>query len=151
MRTKTSTIVITLDMNPLYELAMKKLKEDGVKGVVGVSGRFTHGIIKIGKDVYALDSDGCGNTKPISDEYTYNIGIYGEYKRDGEMLEDMFPTKVFKLNAKQLKHLATGKKVNLAKFIRPFGHRLEYNYETWRKDIEHAKSIMKQKKRGVPS
>lgn len=133
-RTPTNIEITVLDLSALEVEAFKQLpKEEYPKATRCRVGSKPHGIVETPKGVYALCNEGVGNG-PITDDDKYEIDLYAEYDGGGWCM----PVMSAKVNAEELKKLATAEKVNLADFIRQFGARLEANYHNWYKELEKA-------------
>ena len=100
------------------------------------AGHAPHGFVETPKGLYALCEEGVGDG-PITKGHKYNVDFYpGGHDESGKgRWFSMMPQCTIKLDPDELKALAEGEPVNLADFIRVFGHRLDQNYEDWRRTL----------------
>lgn len=87
---------------------------------------YGYGIVRTPKGTFLLDSEGTGNSESLE-------SVNGEihFGRTDENLA--MPFCHINITGKDIGELPIKEKVNLADFIRSFGHRLESNFHSWNK------------------
>ena len=136
-RDPTDIMVTPLDLSALQQGAVDFANKDvdesqgEVKKCVGARCD-TYGVVIIGDDLYPICTEGVGYKTPVGDDddTMLELEFWGRYKTPGQDGEScgIFPFCSQKLNAEEVRGLATGEPVNLAEWIRTFGSRLESNY-----------------------
>lgn len=139
-RTPSTVLVQPLDLSGTYPAALEYINGHGkpLATEVHVSPRW--GIVETPRGLYALCTEGVGNSRPITDEEPLDVDVYvSKSKDDGEkQFISMYPSASLKLGPEELRSYASGDKVPLHDWIRSFGARLEANYSGWRRALEAA-------------
>ena len=118
MREKTDIMVKVLDFSEFAKQRQEEYKKEYDLDVkVNVE---RTGFIQVGEDKYMLNAEGIINTVPISNENHWDVNVYVEIDNGKVKFEggEVTPEDT----------LAVAEEVNLADFVRSFGHRLESNY-----------------------
>lgn len=129
-RRPTLVMVRILDLSSLEKAAFQRLPKSKYPKATRCRADEV-GIVETARGIYALDSDGVGQSAPISASNKCRIDLWAEWSNGGHSLATMTAD----LDADDLLRLPFKKTVNLADFIKSFGARLETNYEAWRKAL----------------
>jgi hypothetical protein len=105
-----------------------KSDEESKFETVRVDG-FDLGYIKTSKGIFVIDQDGVGDGDPHTKENPLEIDFVGS--SEGKINLLAIPIFSIRLVPEQIEEFGAGETVNLAKFIRTFGQRLEGNFHTW--------------------
>ncbi len=103
------------------------------------------GYVKTPKGFYWLNGEGVGPEGINSDVEVEVYEIHQRKDREGTY-RGSFPNAVLAFTTAEIETMPVLGRVNLAKFIRAFGHRLETNYALWRGTIEKAMKKPRSKK-----
>ncbi len=103
------------------------------------------GFVLTQKGMFLIDHEGTGDSRPVTSANKGEIFFYGREERDGHKFGCVVPEVQDDLDQDELSLLATGKKLNLADFVRSQNSRLDANYEAWRKFLESAGEIKSNK------
>ena len=133
-RKPTSIMVRVLDISKLVEGATRHVQKKGEWDQAET--HFQHGMVLTSKGMFMLLNEGVGSRTPISKEHPYRIEFWGRKEHKGAILVSGFPVTAIELTDAELLEVPVKKTVNLAEFIRVFGHRLDENYEEWRRFLE---------------
>ena len=140
-REKTAITIKVLDMSGVEAEALKWLKDKGDKhnDVTLVKTRGKYGYIETPLGIFVLDTEGVGSSLPISEENPLEVELYSRsIASDGGKTFSLGAIAVDKMNEQEVRDLPIKEEVNLADFIRQFGHRLESNYRTWKAFLEEV-------------
>tara|TARA_Y100001951_G_C11198061_1_gene215476 strand:- start:119 stop:586 length:468 start_codon:yes stop_codon:yes gene_type:complete len=132
-----------IDFTPLHQQAldyvnMNESKEDKPLST-SCTPNHKYGFIETADGIYLVDSEGVGNSRPITEENPYHLSFYTE-RRDKENFNQkyisIFPSCEMPLFEKHLRKYATGETQPLHEFIREFGLRLDNNYMNWERHLD---------------
>ena len=136
-----------IDFTPLNQQALDYVNEKAVEADKPLStdckSLHGYGFIEAVDGVYIIDTEGVGNSIPITKENPYHLSFYAERKDDeNEHLtyHSMFPSCEMPLNEEHLRQYATGETQPLHEFIREFGNRLDNNYINWERHLDGVRA-----------
>ena len=139
-RTESKYNVQLIDFTPLHEQALtyvnNKETEDNKALSTNCKPIHGYGFIETADGVYIIDTEGVGNSLPITEENPYHLSFYSERHEDNEHHIGIFPSCEMPLHAKHLRKHATGETQPLHEFIREFGDRLDTNYRNWERHLD---------------
>ena len=98
-----------------------------------------YGFIETDDGIYLIDSEGVGNSRPITEENPYHLSFYTERQdeeNEAKRYISIFPSCEMPLFEKHLRNHATGEAQPLHEFIREFGDRLDTNYMNWERHLD---------------
>lgn len=130
---RTSTVMVKkLDMTEQLALATDRwnstrAKEDHLVALVPYN---DVGIVETSEGLFAFLEEGVGSDKPVTDENPFELVLYGK----SETGLSIIPVCSCDVNAEDLRQFPY-EEVNLAHFIRRFGHRLECNFNEWNRAL----------------
>ena len=128
---RNSVIVVdVLDLSSIFTEALKRVK-DTQPGITAINATHKWGIVATNRGIFALCDEGVGPNQPVTAEKPLVIDLYADYVIDGQRRIGLQPLLRANLTDKDLADLPVKERVNLADFIRRFGHRLEDNFEIW--------------------
>jgi hypothetical protein len=147
-RTPTTVAVIPLDVKRICAEALPAVQKQ-VPEAVGASLHYDLAVIDTQRGLFIVDRDGVGPIHGVTDAQPFEINVYPEYPKteseDGSTQGRMalFPVVSATLGPDVLRRYidADAEPVNLADWIRTFGHRLESNYTIWREALEAAQPV----------
>ena len=131
MRNRTaraSDVVVTvIDLKPSFEEIREKLNQNEDKKIDTLEGRGGKvGYVDTPEGLYVLCAEGVGGYV----HNDYEAECYAGYDHgDGSKTIGMFPICMMRLQDDEIRNAPVLAKVNLAKFIRTFGSRLEMNFK----------------------
>ena len=102
-----------------------------------------YGFIETDDGIYLVDSEGVGNSRPITKENPYHLSFYTERQDaddESKRYISIFPSCEMPLQEKHLRKYATGDTQPLHEFIREFGDRLDTNYMNWERHLDEKVS-----------
>lgn len=125
-----------LDLSQARQEALdfaKRRDPEGTHDVIATHTNWDIGyVVARNGDVYALNQDGVGNSKPVSKTNPVMLHFYPDVP--GKI--NTVPIVSAPADKDALLDLPVETEVNLADFIRTFGSRLERNYDEWREKLE---------------
>jgi len=140
-RTPTDVLVNVIDLSGLMPSAVEKLKQLFPDSTVLGADPGRWGYVMVNHDMYALCDEGVGPVFPIRHEDPLSVDVWGEYQgktpKEGRRIDFIAPIAIT-MDDDDIRALPVLEQVNLAQFIRTFGHRLDSNYEQWRRLLEQA-------------
>lgn len=141
-RVSTNVTVKPLDFTPVLNELLEYIKQKpDFADVSSLSVTYGYGLVSNTKgETFLICTEGViENAKPITNRSKRAIGVHTHRKTEKGESFSICPRFEIKFNLKELEKLATSEPVNLANFIRVFGHRLESNYNVVRRFIETGK------------
>jgi hypothetical protein len=82
-------------------------------------------------NMFILNTEGVGGSKPVSKEHPVFIEFHASRKTDEGTVGTMLPVATAEMHRTDFANVEVMKEVNLADFIRSFGARLESNFDSW--------------------
>ena|ERR1035437_9974053 len=137
-RTPTTVMVKVIDISGYLATALERFNQKEGEKASAMTTSYKWGYVETPKGIFGLCNEGVGDNLPITADNPLEIGLHAEYMKDGSGHMELFPSLSMRLRDTELKALPVLEEVNLAKFIRTFGGRLESNYTDWRKALEKA-------------
>ncbi len=141
-RDRRSSIEVTvIDVKAVLVMLTKQLKDTGEypKGIHHIEAYGEKwAYVETPKGLFLFDSDACtpdGSDDPISKCGRIGWPIY--FLKDENSLA-MFPSSKVNLTPELVKSFPTKGTVNLGKWVRKFGDRLERNFHNWNKFLEET-------------
>ena len=132
-----------IDFTPLHQQALEYVNRNQAEKNEPLSTAckplHQYGFISSGDDVYIIDTEGVGNSVPVTKENPYHLAFYSERKDDENTALthfSVFPSCEMPLNEEHLHKYATGETQPLHEFIRTFGSRLDANYMNWEHHLD---------------
>jgi len=129
-----------IDFTPLNVQALEYInnKETEENKPLSTSCKPVHGygFIETNDGVYLVDTEGVGNSRPITKENPYHLAFYTERQEENVHQISIFPACEMPLQEKHLRNHATNDIQPLHEFIREFGDRLDINYINWERHLD---------------
>jgi hypothetical protein len=142
-RTASKYNVQLIDFTPLHQQALDYVNQAESKDEKPLSTEckpmHRYGFIETDDGVYLMDSEGVGNSRPITKENPYHLSFYSERQDmddSSKRYMNVFPACEMPLEEKHLRKHATGDTLPLHEFIREFGDRLDTNYMNWERHLD---------------
>ena len=149
---ESSIFVVEFDSQSLLNEVYRQYKNhpthsEKYEDLVGFQYYAKLGYVPTTKGIYLIDTEGCGPggyEKPCTEENRVPIPLYGKFK--GNKI-GILPIAEMTISKEDILDLPVKRVVNLADWVRKFGHRLEDNFRNWDKhltpifDTVHIESV----------
>ena len=135
MANRESNVMVTVVDSKAFGQMIREKLSDKLPAEAKLKSYPDLGIVKTKKGTFVLDDDGTGESAPLE-----KTGITIDFVRDDIMTIMACATPP--INASNVSEIPVlPEKVNLAKFIRTFGSRLESNFNEWNTFLTAAEPI----------
>ena len=137
---KSDIEVEVIDFEQICKDIRPKITNIPAEATIGIHGAY--GIVRTKAGTFMLDSEGTGNSSPLEAE-PFDVDIF---RTDGMYC---MPSCQLPIKKCHIAELPIKEKVNLAKFIRSFGARLEANFWKWNEILSNLEVVTQESKEPV--
>lgn len=142
MSRENTNIVITIPiLTSLLQEATESYKQrfpDKASQITGTRVTFKLGYVTAKNgDLYVIDEDGTGSSEPVTDTVPAVIDLFAQITQGNGKRNLIEPSFTAKLRKSEILGMPTeSQTVDLSRFIKKFGPRLEQNFEAWVKFLK---------------